>query len=114
MNPSRKTFFRQRIPIVCFLAGYLLFAAFKHKDYGIGWDEYIVYMGGYWLYQDITGHPQAILRDDSEAPGSPHYDQLYPLGLYAVNQRDPGFTYPTWFSRDQFWSRVMNRFYLFV
>jgi hypothetical protein len=93
MKPSLNSFFRQRIPLVCFLVGYLLFAAFKHKDYGITWDEYIVYMGGYWLYQDITGHPQAILRDDSEAPGSPHYDQLYPLGLYAVNQKltIPGF-----------------------
>ncbi|SRR5665213_1684579 len=93
MNASLKSFFRQRIPIACFLIGYLLFAAFKHKDYGITWDEYIVYMGGYWLYQDITGHPQAILRDDSEAPGSPHYDQLYPLCLYALNQKltIPGF-----------------------
>jgi hypothetical protein len=87
MNQGLKAFFRQRIPLALFLMAYLLFAVFKHKDYGIGWDEYIVYMGGYWLYQDVTGHPQAILHDDSAAPGSPHYDHLYPMALYAINQK---------------------------
>jgi len=50
-------------------------------------------MGGYWLYQDVTGHPQAILHEDSAAPGSPHYDHLYPMALYALNQKltIPGF-----------------------
>jgi len=93
MNNGLKAFFRQRIPLACFLVCYLLFAAFKHKDYGITWDEYIVYMGGYWLYQDVTGHPQSILREDSAAPGSPHYDHLYPMALYTLNQKltIPGF-----------------------
>jgi len=93
MNQGLKAFLRQRIPLACFLVCYLLFVGFKHKDYGITWDEYIVYMGGYWLYQDMTGHPQAILRDDSAAPGSPHYDHLYPMALYALNQKltIPGF-----------------------
>ncbi|HTA76969.1 MAG TPA: hypothetical protein VK791_07425 [bacterium] len=87
MNQNLQAFFRQRIPLALFLVGYLLFAGFRHKDYGIGWDEYIVYMGGYWLYQDVTGHPQAILHEDSAAPGSPHYDHVYPMALYALNQK---------------------------
>jgi hypothetical protein len=80
-------FFKARTPLFCFLILYLLFSVLKSKDYGITWDEYIVYMGGYWLSQDVAGHPQAILRDDSAAPGSPHYDQLYPMLLYDLNQK---------------------------
>jgi hypothetical protein len=93
MKPSLNTFFRQRIPLACFLICYLLFAAFKYKDYGIKWDEYINYMGGYWLYQDITGHPQSAIRDDSDIPASSHFDHFYAMILYAVNQKltIPGF-----------------------
>jgi len=87
MNLGLQTFFRQRIPVACFLVCYLIFSVFKHKDYGISWDEYIVYMGGYWYYQDILGQPQTILREESDAGGSPHYNQLYPMVLYALNQK---------------------------
>jgi len=84
---------KKQLPLILFLAIYLLFALFYYKDYGITYDEQRTYWRGKQLYNEITTNDERlqknfILKSETKDQTLLLYPSYYSALLYSLNKKE--------------------------